>query len=816
MWREKEDAGSPAFAGEACPTRGWGLHGVAYEMHAQPFTRRGVSPYSQSHPMSSMRSVWLLNVETVPESHLVAATALQGLANRSGPQVYLHVTNRHWAMTLNPALQTEALRGCSDIWLDYYSKTHSLEFTPVPNLEALLGKVQPDVAGVIRFTLDQRSELTVAITLAGLRNAIPVTDDLLRDCPAFAALPVVEDLRGRFPDALEGQRWAARTLLPECNRHAMFSQTRTMNEGDPDYFSFDVAIEKRMFVFNLDLNCARSPGEFALAEEVMCHLEPGSPIYGWGTSEATMMLAMAKSGSFLVCTHTPNISFHGQIKPTAALPFKQKRASCPPTLEKKYYVSFLVNEGDTLKWMGSVMGHGQWLQPQRGQLPINWGINAWLVENYPGLMELFYSTMTENDQFYSAITGYGYYNPKLSKATELLARQETEKNTLADLRVGSIYSVHNMIDATNGILDDATDRWLTQRGCDGYAFEAAQQADLKWTRSGQPVIGVDWSLFYWWFRAEGRDPIQAAAERIREIAKTHEPPFFIPVYGGSPAEFKALSDHLPPDAFTIVSLEDMIHLAKQAGPEAGKPRPLTTASRASPDRPATSQAPLVIQAPYFNGTALYSAPVDHDLSRWSQGRCKVRYRWAWNNTGLQLRIEEVNPPAKPYESHDGRCYGAGEFDSVDGVAFWMDFDGHGTCEKGGFTPWLGFSRVGRSDLYCCQLNNRTLTSPRPAAVVTTSEGPGERRIEAMIPWQDLATYLAPEYQPEGGLLKAIRPGFRFGCQPFLIEGCSGRAYLNGRSNKRQDTTAATLSREGGNDLLPPSGFDSDSLWIELA
>ncbi len=119
-------------------------------MHAHPFSPNGVLPYSQSHPMSSMRSVWLLNVETIPESHLVAATALQGLANRSGPQVYLHVTDRHWAMKLSPALQTDSLRDCSDIWLDYSSKAHSLEFTPVPNLETLLEKVQQDVTGAIR------------------------------------------------------------------------------------------------------------------------------------------------------------------------------------------------------------------------------------------------------------------------------------------------------------------------------------------------------------------------------------------------------------------------------------------------------------------------------------------------------------------------------------------------------------------------------------------------------------------------------------------------------------------------------------------
>jgi hypothetical protein len=59
-------------------------------------------------------------------------------------------------------------------------------------------------------------------------------------------------------------------------------------------------------------------------------------------------------------------------------------------LENRCYVTFMVNEGDTLKWMGSVMGAGRWLEPGRGRLPINWGISPFINEYYPGLMEYYY------------------------------------------------------------------------------------------------------------------------------------------------------------------------------------------------------------------------------------------------------------------------------------------------------------------------------------------------------------------------------------------------------------------------------------------
>lgn len=781
--------------------------------------------------------VWRLDVEDFDDDLLVSVTTLQGLANREQPQVYLGMVDRHWSMKfrskdvigkLPGGTREQPYRSATDIWEDYYASTHGYQFRNVDNFAELLSKFRHLVRGAILVDMKHKGQYVIGATLAGLRDAVLVSESALADHPELAALPVLEDLRGKFTDSLAAHEWAVEHLQPQCNTQAIFSQTRTANEGDPDYFSLDLAVAQKLFVFSLCFRQCKAPQEFALIEKILSKLGPCSPMYGWGTSEDSMMVGMAKSGAFLVCTHTPNISFHAKVQPTRSnlasyLPPKRPR----PKLQKdKVYITFMVNEGDTLKWMGCVMGHGQWLSPDHGSVPINWGTNPWLVEKWPGMMELFYRTIKPQDCFFSSITGYGYYNSKLSSEWMRLAKLEAQHNPAAGLTVGSIYSVHGMMDACNGKLDAQTDQWLVERGCRGYAFESAQQAYVKYTSAGQPVIGVDWALFYWMYRYEGQDPLQGAVHRIKQIADEHAGPFFIPVYAGSPTQFKQMAELLPKDRFEIVLLDEMIDLAIEARPmvEAQQAKKIVTPVTTPLSR--TSQA-RVIPARKLPGNLfalgddaiknqlLQSESVEHDLSNWNAGSAKVKYQFGWDESHLYVHIQEIEKVLSPLESYEQRCYAANEFDLSDGVAFWMDFTNTGTRERGEFTPFFGFSSAGRHELYCCLLNDRVLTSVQPRVRVTTAVQDGKRSISAAIPWGELSEYLEPSCSPVDGLRGAIRAGFRFGCQPLLIEGNRGRAYLNGRSNKRQDQTAAALGRDGKPESLAPNGFDADSITVEL-
>nr|MCU0792357.1 NEW3 domain-containing protein [Opitutaceae bacterium] len=678
------------------------------------------------------------------------------------------------------------------------------------------------------------------------------------------------------------------------------------------WLSVDHGVSRRTFFFNLGYVSCEKPDEYALLHEILSGIEHGGALYGWGDSgENALINAIAPHGLFLQCDPAPNLSFHRAVKPSAArIAPRRARPFDPATVRvaKKHYVAFLLNEGDTLKCMGTMFNGGQWAWPERGRVPINWGSNPWIVEEFPAMMEAYYSTMTEHDLFYSSVTGYGYYSPKHSTATARFAEAERRANPAAGLSTGSVYSVHDMIDACNGVLDPATDAWLVGRGCEGYVFEAAQQASLKFTSALQPLVGADWALFYWRFRfPPGVEPLPAAVVRIRQLAREHEAPSLIPVYAGSPADFKAMADALPADEFEVVLLDEFVELAKQIGQaqldrdaldlrgavsrsvtltlrhwraaprsgriavacpagwsvspasidyadlRAGESRALEftvngPAERtATPARiafhdsgsgrelglrvsqsgtPAPRMKPPAAQkilaargTPHLDGTGrgwggIASSALDHDLAALGKGHAAARYRWAWDANALYVLIEETRAPATVAECPHGLYFGGGEFKRANGVSFWLDFSGRGTTENGDFAPRFGFSSTGRRDLYTCTLNHRVLVSSRPAAEVFTSGAPGSRIIEARIPWAEIDAMLAEELLPVGGLRAAVRPGYGFGCQPLLIESHEHQAYRNG-ARPAVDTGAAVTLEAVKVQSGPPTGFDADSLWIEL-
>ena len=773
--------------------------------------------------MGAGRGICLVDAESFSDAEVVSAVCLQGLANREEPRVFLTLRRRHCHSSFEsnplsadaaarlPADVLSRYRSAPEFWQARYAEAHGYAFAPVAGLMALLDEVAGQVKGVIRFSLANRCELPLAVMLAGLEDAVAVPDESPHLDAFLARLPVLADVRGRFTTRWEASCWALRELMPRCNHRAVFSQNDTNDQRDADLFSLDLAVAERMFVFNLDFWQARAPRHFALIQDILACLEPMSPMYGWGTSEAAMMVAMGPSSTFLICAGCPNLSFHKKV-PLRHGPLRARRRFRPEDarLENRHYVTFMVNEGDTLKWMGSVMGAGRWLEPERGQLPVNWGISPFIDEHFPGLMEYFYESSGEQDVLVSSISGYGYYGLKHCRQARELAEREGRLLPPAGVTVGSVYAVHGMLEATRGELDAETDDWLVRRGCAGYLFESAQQHARWVTSAGQPLLGADWSMFYWKYRipGEGEAQLRGVADRIRALAREKTAPSFIPVYGGSPSDFARIAAYLPADEFKVVGLDEMVALARLAGAPA--PAPQSPAPAPVP-RPFAGR---LVRAAGITGAA--REPVVLDLGAFAQGRMKAQVSFAWDPQHLTIYAEELAGPARPCEAQQQAGYAAGEFDQADGVALWFDFDLDGTCERGDFTLWLGFSSLGRPNLSCSMLNDRVLAGVFPPVVASTQVCQGLRRIEARVAWSDLERALEARRQPAPSLTACIRPGFVFACQPLLVEGRAGRAFLNGRSNRRENGTAAALEDQRVRSSLPmPDGFDAASLRVRL-
>jgi len=98
-----------------------------------------------------------------------------------------------------------------------------------------------------------------------------VTDTVRAASPTLQALPVLEDLRGRFQDRREAHRWAIKELLPSCSQDGAFSITHGID------------VWRSMWRSRKDVRLStESLRDAALIGEILDHLHPISPVLGVG------------------------------------------------------------------------------------------------------------------------------------------------------------------------------------------------------------------------------------------------------------------------------------------------------------------------------------------------------------------------------------------------------------------------------------------------------------------------------------------------------------------------------------------------------
>jgi hypothetical protein len=420
----------------------------------------------------------------------------------------------------------------------------------------------------------------------------PVAPDSAVAPDCFRGLPVVEDLRGRFADDLSAYRWALDHLMPACTKRLAFSAGHTHGDtwlgGDPAItIGLDYPIAQKAFIFNLSPiggpwqhDGKPHPGyaaEAKLFDEVMASLQRPAAVFGWSEPEDVYCGRISKDGNYILCAGAPNLSFWARV-PTASSPIllRPLRKDSPfprgeggrgvrfprgeggRGVRNKYYVTFQTNEGDTPKIVAGLMG-GAWLSPQRGSVPIAWGIDPLLADLFPALIEYYARTAGPGDSFFAGCSGAGYCYPWHMPNMPDYARQ-----------VGSAIARHGpeVVDVwENGLQLDRFARFnaLVHAGCLTQQTNGA--ASNSWLLDGTPVLSADRRLYY--YDPKGPDPAGQVIRWIADVAAAHNPPFFILCYGGVapglPGMVADIRKRLPADRFEIVGAGDMTELAREAG-----------------------------------------------------------------------------------------------------------------------------------------------------------------------------------------------------------------------------------------------------------
>ncbi|HEV8194078.1 MAG TPA: hypothetical protein VGP82_21740, partial [Ktedonobacterales bacterium] len=308
----------------------------------------------------------------------------------------------------------------------------------------LLARYRGELRGAVVYDPDLPDSINVALTLAGLENAVVASPRLLdRSGTLASSLPIVADLRGRFRNKLEAYTWQREALWPRVNQRLLVGIPPA--HGDRPYGGLlqDYAVAARAMTFWLNPD---DPDERSLFEAILDDTAPNMPYFGWFPADVAgefqgVELTSARGIYTLAANFSANLTvFSGMPRPRIRTAESNSKP-VTPHLENKIYLTLTFSEGDNLQYMQHRLRR-LWDDPARGQIPLNWSVNPLAWEIAPTILSYYRRTGTANDTLVAGPSGAGYMSPDLWPAAALPAfvRQSAIFMRRAGIETGWIYN----------------------------------------------------------------------------------------------------------------------------------------------------------------------------------------------------------------------------------------------------------------------------------------------------------------------------------------------------------------------------------------
>ena len=249
----------------------------------------------------------------------------------------------------------------------------------------------------------------VALTLAGALRLVPALPSMETRLKA-AGIPVVLDLRGVWKDHVAAQQWVFDVVGPRLSDQLIgFLDVRNKALwGVADYLVMHGGL-----VADLSSDQAKYPAEYALRDEALARLRPGSIVWGWEChdNESLHVAHASRRGLRVLCsTNCPNLSFLAQVQPQTTEYRQRSPAPCRRPVEKKLYLTFVLSDGDSIPILLTRQWY-RWDDPARGKVPFGWEHQPLLADLAPVVFEYYYQTMTDQDRLICGPSGAGYTHP---------------------------------------------------------------------------------------------------------------------------------------------------------------------------------------------------------------------------------------------------------------------------------------------------------------------------------------------------------------------------------------------------------------------
>jgi hypothetical protein len=472
--------------------------------------------------------------------------SLQGLANKNGPLVYLLYPD-NWPFTYVNSV------------FDFYKSKKYFTFKDLRTPAEAVQTLRSYAKGYVVWDTSVRTSLIVAFTIAGLEEAVVVSEDLI---PAVekAGLKRVEDLRGKLVGMNDAQiyQWAYDRYWDRCSREFIIwlggEHGTIMKPAVADW-----GISKKVFFNDLSTRTTDSV-EYALAKKILGEMKPMSMVMGWHSykkdlEEEHVSLTSSFGHRVEGLNSLPNLTFSAQVPATPGFVYRNNHHVKPgehPVPGKKVYISCIQTDG---------IGLGAWLQPGRGEIPYAWEVLMNYTWMAPGIAEYFYTMATPNDYFIGCLSGPGYLYPKAvppKYLPKLIAMAREQMKTL-DLRVFETMDwsegdeVSGNTDLPAGIVDMYYDGMPEALGfVNGYGPGHSFLA-----KNGRPLVSFDYYL-------SPRRPEADAVADLQELAAINEKrPYFLLMHIREYSDIKRVKGILDKlgSEFEVVPLDVFLTMA---------------------------------------------------------------------------------------------------------------------------------------------------------------------------------------------------------------------------------------------------------------
>ncbi len=397
-----------------------------------------------------------------PAEEKILALTLAGIVNRDAPRLYLRNVYETWSYS-----ETD------ETWEELYSTQGSVSFTEIYDINTLVQTFKPFLKGAITYDASLtygnfsgqsfRWQAEAAAMLGGLTDCIPVpSSDAWIDISRPEMIDVPDKFNGQPTIQVSAQLHLSshpwnNTSLNQEKRYFNWldwALNNLLSRTNPSKFYLreitDWAVNQRMFQLNLagteDLRfTSLSDEKAAKIERVINYVKAKHPdrifhVYGWMRPEPLVQWISAYGGSFhetLLC----NLSWHHVFPVDKNFRYQRASATEPDAirLKDKYYVLFITSEGDAGNWVFGFQGGG-WQSAGRGQVPLGWGINLQMFEEFPFVAQHYFRSASANDGFTAVSTPLGYAYPDVFPDSYLADAQAKTRALMDKFNVKTVYA----------------------------------------------------------------------------------------------------------------------------------------------------------------------------------------------------------------------------------------------------------------------------------------------------------------------------------------------------------------------------------------